>query len=61
MDESAKTQEMKGKAKEAAGALRGDEEQKDEGRADQAGGKARQAGEKLKDAASDAKDALKRS
>lgn len=53
-------QETKGKLKEAAGALTGDEERKREGRADQAEGKARQAGDKLKEAASDATDALKR-
>jgi uncharacterized protein YjbJ (UPF0337 family) len=60
MTESGKSQEMKGRAKEAAGALRGDEEQKDEGRSDQATGKVRQAGEKLGDAVEDAKDAIKR-
>lgn len=60
MSESGKTQELKGKAKEAAGALRGDEEQKDEGRADQSKGKVKQAGEKMKDAAEDVKDAVRR-
>lgn len=60
MSESGKTQEMGGRAKEAMGALRGDEEQKDEGRQDQREGKARQAGEKLREAAEDVKDALRR-
>jgi uncharacterized protein YjbJ (UPF0337 family) len=60
MDESGKAQELKGRAKEAAGAVTGDDEKRAEGRADQAGGKARQAGEKLSDAAEDAKDALKK-
>jgi uncharacterized protein YjbJ (UPF0337 family) len=60
MDESGKAQEMKGRAKEAAGAVTGDDEKRAEGRADQASGKARQAGEKLRDAAEDAKDALKK-
>jgi uncharacterized protein YjbJ (UPF0337 family) len=59
MSESGKAQELKGRAKEAAGAVRGDEEQKDEGRADQAKGKARQAGEKMRGAAEDMKDALR--
>jgi uncharacterized protein YjbJ (UPF0337 family) len=60
MDESGKAQELKGRAKEAAGAVTGDDEKRQEGRADQAGGKARQAGEKLGDAARDMKDALKK-
>jgi uncharacterized protein YjbJ (UPF0337 family) len=59
MSESGKAQELKGRAKEAAGAVRCDEEQKDEGRADQAKGKARQAGEKMREAAEDMKDALR--
>jgi uncharacterized protein YjbJ (UPF0337 family) len=58
MTESGKSQELKGRAKEAAGAVTGDDEKRAEGRADQAGGKARQAGEKLRDAARDAKEAL---
>ncbi len=60
MDESGKSQEMKGRAKEALGSLRGDEEQKHEGRADQSQGKARQAGEKVREAVDDVKDALRR-
>ncbi len=60
MTESGKAQELKGRAKEAAGAVTGDDEQKHEGRADQAKGKARQAGEKLRDAAEDLKDAARK-
>jgi uncharacterized protein YjbJ (UPF0337 family) len=60
MTESGKAEELKGRAKEAAGAVRGDEEQKDEGRADQANGKVRQAGEKVGDAVDDLKDAARK-
>jgi len=60
MTESGKSEEMKGKAKEAAGALGGDEELKDQGREEQSEGKARQAGEKVGDAVEDIKDAAKR-
>lgn len=60
MTESGKSEEMKGKAKEAAGALTGDEDLKDQGRQDQSEGKVRQAGEKVGDAVEDAKDAIKR-
>jgi uncharacterized protein YjbJ (UPF0337 family) len=60
MDDSGKAQELKGRAKEAAGAVTGDDEKRAEGRADQAGGKARQAGEKLREAAEDARDALEK-
>jgi uncharacterized protein YjbJ (UPF0337 family) len=60
MTESGKAEELKGRAKEAAGAVRGDEEQKDEGRADQANGKVRQAGEKVGDAVEDLKDAARK-
>ena len=61
MTESGKAQELGGKGKEALGAVRGDEEQKAEGRREQSEGKARQAGEKVKDALGDLKDAAKRS
>ena len=44
MSESGKSQELGGKAKEAVGALRGDEEQKADGRQDQAEGKAARRG-----------------
>jgi uncharacterized protein YjbJ (UPF0337 family) len=60
MSESGKTEELKGRAKEAAGALADDDDLKREGRADQRGGKLSQAGEKLKDAAQDVKDAIRK-
>lgn len=58
MGSSGKTDEIKGRAKEAAGAVSGDDELRREGRDDQAEGKLRQAGEKARDAAEDVKDAL---
>lgn len=60
MGSSGKTDEIKGRAKEAAGAVSGDDELRREGRDDQAEGKLRQAGEKARDAAEDVKDALKK-
>jgi uncharacterized protein YjbJ (UPF0337 family) len=60
MGSSGKTDEIKGRAKEAAGAVSGDDELRREGREDQAEGKLRQAGEKARDAAGDVKDALKK-
>jgi uncharacterized protein YjbJ (UPF0337 family) len=60
MTESGKSEELKGKAKEAAGAVTGDEDLKDQGREDQSRGKARQAGEKVGEAIEDAKDAIRR-
>lgn len=59
MGESGKTTELRGRADEALGALRGDEEQKEEGRAEQTEGKARQAGEKVREAIDDMKDAFR--
>jgi uncharacterized protein YjbJ (UPF0337 family) len=44
-----KTDEMKGRVKEAAGALAGDAKLKREGRLDQTAGKAKQAAEKMID------------
>jgi uncharacterized protein YjbJ (UPF0337 family) len=58
MGKSGKTDEIRGRAKEAAGAVSGDDELRREGREDQAKGKLRQAGEKARDAAQDVKDAL---
>jgi uncharacterized protein YjbJ (UPF0337 family) len=55
-----KTDELKGRAKEAAGAITGDDDLKTEGRADQGESKVKQAGEHLKDAAGDVKDAFKK-
>ncbi|MFF5973304.1 CsbD family protein [Streptomyces sp. NPDC012769] len=46
----AKGEQTKGKIKEAAGRLTGDERLEEEGRAEQAKGDARQAKEKTKDA-----------
>jgi uncharacterized protein YjbJ (UPF0337 family) len=60
MSESGKAQEAKGKVKEAAGALSGDDETKREGRADQSQGKLKQAGEKVSDAVDDVKDAFRK-
>ena len=42
-----KMDELKGKAKEAVGAVRNDDEQRREGQADQSKGKLKQAGEKV--------------
>ena len=55
-----KMDELKGKAKEAVGAVRNDDEQRREGQADQSKGKLKQAGEKVKDAVDDDADAIKR-
>jgi uncharacterized protein YjbJ (UPF0337 family) len=61
-DDKAENQgeELKGRAKEAAGALTGDDELRNEGRADRAESSVKQAGEKAKDAVDDLKDAAKR-
>jgi uncharacterized protein YjbJ (UPF0337 family) len=45
-----KTDKAKGKVKEAAGTAHGDEELRQEGKADQTKGDIKQAGEKIKDA-----------
>lgn len=60
MSDSGKAQEVKGRVKEATGALTGDDETAREGRDDQAKGKLKQAGEKVSDAVQDAKDALRK-
>lgn len=60
MSDSGKAQEAKGRAKEAVGAVTGNDEQKKEGRQDQAEGKVRQAGEKVRDAIDDIADAAKK-
>ena len=54
---SGKTDELKGRVKEAAGALAGDEELKREGKTDQAVGKIKQTAEKVIDKV---RDTLKR-
>ena len=51
---SGKTDEMKGRVKEAAGALTGDEKLKQQGKLDQAAGKVKDAAEKAIDKAKDA-------
>ena len=60
MPDSGKADELKGRVKEAVGALRDDDKQRLEGRNDQSSGKLKQAGEKLVDAIGDVKDAFKR-
>ncbi len=55
-----KAEDLKGRAKEAAGSITGDDEMKNEGRADQAESSVKQAGEKAKDAVGDIKDAFKK-
>ena len=60
MSDSGKVQEVRGRAKEAMGAVQGDDAQKKEGRQDQAKGKVRQAGEKVRDAVDDIADAAKK-
>ena len=55
-----KGQDLKGRAKEAAGSVTGDDDMKAEGRGDQAESSAKQAGEKVKDAVGDVKDAFKK-
>jgi uncharacterized protein YjbJ (UPF0337 family) len=51
---SGKTDELKGRVKEAAGALTGDKKLKQEGKTDQAVGKVKQTVEKLVDKVKDA-------
>ena len=59
-----KTDEIKGRIKEATGVLTGNEELRAEGKADQAAGEAKQAVEKVKKVAEkavdDVKDAVKK-
>lgn len=55
-----KAEDLGGKAKEAAGAVTGDEELRSEGKFDQVKAGIKDAGEKIKDAAEDAVDAAKR-
>ena len=55
-----KGEELKGRAKEAVGAVTDDDELKREGRAEQAESSVKQAGEKVKDAIDDIKDAFKK-
>jgi uncharacterized protein YjbJ (UPF0337 family) len=56
---SGKSDEAKGRVKEAVGALTGDEKMKREGKTDQAAGKVKQAVEKVKKKAEKAIDEVK--
>lgn len=56
---SPNTDDLKGRAKEAAGDLTNDRDLKNEGRADRASGKAKELVEDLKDKAEDAIDSVK--
>jgi uncharacterized protein YjbJ (UPF0337 family) len=53
-------EDVKGKAKEKAGEVTGDEETREEGVTEQAKSKFKKAGDKIKEAGEDAKDAFKR-
>lgn len=57
---SNKIQDVKGRAKEAAGSATGDRDLAAEGRGDQAKAAVKDAGEKVKDAGSRVKDAVQR-
>jgi uncharacterized protein YjbJ (UPF0337 family) len=61
-DDKAENQgtDIKGRAKEAAGSITGDEDLKAEGRGDQAEASMKKAGEKAKDAVGEVKDAFKK-
>ena len=56
---SNKSQDLKGKAKEAAGSVTGNEDLKRKGKADQTRAALKDTGEKVKDAASHVKDTVK--
>ncbi|CAN5442683.1 CsbD family protein [soil metagenome] len=53
------TDDLKGRAKEAAGDLTNDQDLKNEGKADQAAGKVKETAEKAKDKVEDAVDSVK--
>ena len=55
-----KADDLKGKGKEAAGALTDDNDMRAEGKTDQSKASVKDAGEKVKDAAEDVKDAFKK-
>jgi uncharacterized protein YjbJ (UPF0337 family) len=55
-----KIDDLKGKGKEAAGALTDNDELRAEGKADQSKASFKDAGEKVKDAVKDVKDAFKK-
>jgi uncharacterized protein YjbJ (UPF0337 family) len=56
---SAETDDAKGRVKEAAGALTGDDDLKKEGKADQFGAKVKEFADDAKDKVEDAVDAIK--
>jgi len=56
---SNKAQDLKGRAKEAAGSVTGNEDLKRKGKADQTRAALKDTGEKVKDAASHVKDTVK--
>jgi uncharacterized protein YjbJ (UPF0337 family) len=60
MSSEHKVDELKGRAKEAAGAITDDDQMRDEGRRDQSGAKLKQAGDKAVDAVKDVADAVKK-
>jgi uncharacterized protein YjbJ (UPF0337 family) len=60
MSSDGKIDEIKGRAKEAAGAATDDDELRREGRDDQAKGKLKQAADKAREAVEDVKDAVKK-
>jgi uncharacterized protein YjbJ (UPF0337 family) len=53
-----KATELKGKVKQGAGEVTGDEDLQAEGKADETEGHVKQAGDKIKDAAHNVKDAV---
>ncbi|MFD7006598.1 MULTISPECIES: CsbD family protein [Rhodococcus] len=55
---SNKAEDLKGQAKEATGKATGDQDLRDEGKADQASSAVKDAGEKVKDTAKNLKDKL---
>ena len=54
-----KTDDMKGRVKEAAGVVTGDKDLENEGKADQAGAKVKETAEKAKDKVDEVVDAVK--
>lgn len=62
IDDKAENQgtEIKGRAKEAAGSITGDDDLEAKGRRDQIEASVKKAGEKVKDAIEDVKDAFKK-
>jgi uncharacterized protein YjbJ (UPF0337 family) len=55
----AKSDDVKGRVKEAAGVLTGDKDLENEGKADQAGAKVKEGAEKVKEKVDDAVDSVK--